>query len=104
MDRRFWPVRTTTIDIEALKRDRDQLWAEAAQHEREGASIVLDRTLWQPAHVEQEEREERDPWDDKLLDIVGEVEHGEERISSTDLLSIVIGSISADSATSTTSD
>jgi hypothetical protein len=90
-DRRFWPVRTATIDIEALKRDRDQLWAEAAQRDREGTSIVLDRTLWQPAHVEQEEREERDPWDDKLTDIVGEIEHGEERISSTDLLSIVIG-------------
>jgi len=90
-DRRFWPVRTTTIDIGALKRDRDQLWAEAAQREREGASIVLDRKLWGTARVEQEAREEQDPWDDVLAETIGTVEQGEERVSSTDLLGLVLG-------------
>jgi predicted P-loop ATPase len=90
-DRRFWPVRTTTIDIEALKRDRDQLWAEAAQQEAEGASIVLGRKLWNPARAEQEAREESDPWDAALAETVGTVEQDEERVSSADLLTIVLG-------------
>jgi len=89
-DRRFWPVRTTIIDIEALRRDRDQLWAEAAQREREGASIVLDHSLWNAARVEQEAREESDPWDDMLADVVGTVEGDEERLSATDLLTLVL--------------
>jgi hypothetical protein len=90
-DRRFWPVRTTIIDIEALKRDRNQLWAEAAQRESEGATIVLDRKLWDAARVEQEEREEADPWDDVLTETIGTIEQGEERVSTTDLLSVVLG-------------
>jgi hypothetical protein len=89
-DRRFWPVKTSTIDIEALKRDRDQLWAEAAQREREGAPIVLHHELWEAAGAEQQEREESDPWDDVLSEAIGETEQGEERVSSTDLLSIVL--------------
>ena len=90
-DRRFWPVKTTDIDIEVLKRDRDQLWAEAAQREHEGASIVLRRELWEAAGAEQQAREEYDPWDDVLAEATGEIEQGEERIFSRDLLAIVLG-------------
>jgi hypothetical protein len=90
-DRRFWPVPTTTIDIEALKRDRDQLWAEAAQRESEGVSIILDRKLWDPARIEQEAREEADPWDDVLSEVIGTVEQGEERAETSELLTTVLG-------------
>jgi len=89
-DRRFWPVKTTTIDIEALKCDRDQLWAEASAQEP-GASIVLQRELWETARIEQKAREEHDPWDDKLIRVVGPIQEGEERASSVDLLEIVLG-------------
>jgi predicted P-loop ATPase len=90
-DRRFWPVKTTNIDIEALRRDRDQLWAEAAQRERDGASIMLQQELWEVAGVEQQAREEYDPWDDKLITASGTIEQGEERVSSADLLETVLG-------------
>jgi predicted P-loop ATPase len=90
-DRRFWPIRTTTIDIEALRRDRDQLWAEAAQQEKSGSSIILDRKLWSPARVEQTQRVEADPWDDVLTGAIGTIEQDEERVSTTDLLTIVLG-------------
>jgi hypothetical protein len=89
-DRRFWPIKTGTIDIEALQRDRDQLWAEAARQESEGASLVLRRELWNTAGAEQQQREESDPWDDVLSQTIGEIEQGEERVSSTDLLTIVL--------------
>jgi hypothetical protein len=90
-DRRFWPVRTATIDIKALKRDRNQLWAEAAQREREGVSIVLDQRLWEAAGVEQQKREESDPWDDILYDLIGAVEQDEERVLTKELYGTVLG-------------
>ena len=90
-NRRFLPVKTGNIDNEALVRDRDQLWAEAACLEAKGHSIELPRELWKAAHEEQEQRRETDPWEDALADVEGEVIEGEERISSAKLLALELG-------------
>lgn len=66
-NRRFYPVRVSRIDLDALARDRDQLWAEAVhrlQHGEHWWPITDDeRTLCQS---EQDERREVDPWEDIL--------------------------------------
>jgi predicted P-loop ATPase len=89
-DRRFWPIKTGNISIEALTKDRDQLWAEAAAREP-NEPILLRRELWNIARTEQEAREEADPWDEILGQTVGTVEQGEERVFSRDLLTTVLG-------------
>lgn len=40
-NRRFWPVRVERFDLEKLRTDRDQLWAEAARAEALGETIHL---------------------------------------------------------------
>jgi hypothetical protein len=65
-NRRFWPVRVKRLDTDALRRDRDQLWAEAAAREASGLSIRLDQKLWAVAAAEQERRVASDPWFEAL--------------------------------------
>ena len=66
-NRRFWPVRCGTIDIPALVRDRDQLWAEAVARFRAGAIWWLDTPeLLAEAAAEQEKRYQADAWDDLI--------------------------------------
>jgi predicted P-loop ATPase len=66
-NRRFWPVRVGHFDVEALARDRDQLWAEA--HARRNESIRLDREFWGEARAQQQKRETTDPWERELAEI-----------------------------------
>jgi predicted P-loop ATPase len=67
--RRFWPVACTSIDIESLARDRDQLWAEAVDKYKVGARWWLDTAdLVREAESEQMDRYEGDPWDGKIAD------------------------------------
>jgi hypothetical protein len=47
-----------------VKRDRDQLWAEA--HARREESIRLDPSLYQAAAAQQKQREEEDPWEPEV--------------------------------------
>jgi predicted P-loop ATPase len=71
-NRRFWTLTASAennIDIEALKRDRDQLSAEAMVLDDTEMSIVLPQDLWGAAAAEQELRHETDPWEDILRNV-----------------------------------
>lgn len=66
-NRRFWPVECTSIDSEALVRDRDQLWAEAVARLRRGEPWHLrGNGEVEAARVEQDKRRERDPWEERI--------------------------------------
>jgi putative DNA primase/helicase len=61
--RRFWPVACGVIDLKALGRDRDQLWAEALVRFRDGAVWWLETPeLEALATAEQDARFEVDAW------------------------------------------
>ncbi|MBI5121315.1 MAG: toprim domain-containing protein [Rhodospirillales bacterium] len=63
-NRRFWPIRCGRIDLAALRRDRDQLWAEAVAIYKQGGIWWLDDPeLIALAKAEQEERYQTDAWD-----------------------------------------
>ncbi len=65
--RRFWPIECGAIRIDELRRDRDQLWAEARVRFEGGAAWWLDsKTLVETAAGEQQARYEGDVWDELI--------------------------------------
>ena len=66
-NRRFWPLRCGDIDLDGLRRDRDQLWAEAVMRYRAGAQWwIEDRELITHASAAQEARYQGDAWDARI--------------------------------------
>jgi hypothetical protein len=63
-NRRFWPVRVQRFNLEKLRADRDQLWAEAAEAEEFGGPLP---NLYETAATEQEAGL---AYDDPLIDVL----------------------------------
>ena len=64
--RRFWPVKVGDIDVPALIRDRDQLWAEAHFRWANGEATFMSEPLEGVAQEEQGARQDQDPWKDAV--------------------------------------
>ncbi|RTL62119.1 MAG: hypothetical protein EKK42_32855 [Pseudonocardiaceae bacterium] len=65
--RRFWPLELREpVDIAAIERDRNQMWAEAAALEATRESDVLPKKLWAVAAERQARQTSEDPWADVL--------------------------------------
>lgn len=62
-NRRFWPFDCTKADVDWVRQNRDQLWAEAAQREADGEAHWLDdQDAIDEAAASQEDRMVEDPW------------------------------------------
>ena len=66
--RRFWPIKVGVIDIEAIKRDRRQLFAEAVVAYKSGS------TWWEmpidAAQIEQDNRRVSDVWEELIAEYI----------------------------------
>jgi predicted P-loop ATPase len=71
--RRFWPVRVGKIQIENLRKDRDQLFAEAVKLFHEGESWWPD-AKFEKAHIQpqQEERFDEDAWEEIISEWIND--------------------------------
>ncbi|MDX1977125.1 MAG: VapE family protein, partial [Pseudanabaenaceae cyanobacterium bins.68] len=70
-DRRFWVIPITTpIDIEAVRVQRDQLWAAAVALYKQGESVYLSQDLDQVREELNKYFRSEDPWEDPIREFV----------------------------------
>ena len=69
-NRRFWGVAIGEINLDALKQDRDQLWAEATHLHRAGERWYLDKRFEQIAATEAAKRMSTDPWAVSIIALI----------------------------------
>jgi predicted P-loop ATPase len=79
--RRFWPIKANAIDIDALIKDRDQLFAEAVARHQEGMTWWPDKDFERQCIAPQQAaRYEADAWEENIanyLDTNSKVTVGE---------------------------
>lgn len=84
-NRRYWPVRCLTVNIDLLRETRDQYWAEAVhryrQHERWWPETEEEKTLFK---YEQDSRMQLDPWQYAIEDYM--LKESKDYYTSEDIL------------------
>jgi len=79
-NRRFWPIPLASpADIEAIERDREQLWAEAVYLRRQGFQWWLAPPLEAIAAKVQEAFLEDDTWDELIADWIERIARRDEQ-------------------------
>ena len=63
---RFWPAYVTKVNVDAILREREQLWAEATFRFMEGESWWLDDSTRDLAIAEQAKRQPDDAWTERV--------------------------------------
>jgi predicted P-loop ATPase len=80
--RRFWPVKTGTVDLDSLRRDRDQLFAEAVELFRDGFQWWPDKDFeTQYIEAEQDARYETDVWETSIVDYLSSLLPGDKKVT-----------------------
>lgn len=69
-NRRFWIAKCRDIDLKGLRRDRDQLWAEAHSRFIAGEDWYLSGDIERVAADQTERRRLVDPWQDELAQML----------------------------------
>ena len=68
-NRRYFPIKVGEVDVDGIKRDRDQLWAEAAHYEARGElTYISDPRLIKAHKAAQREREIHDEWEGMIAE------------------------------------
>jgi hypothetical protein len=65
--RRFWPVHCGKVDLDRVRAERDQLWAEAVTRHRQGEPFWLDEATEALAKEEQAGRQVENPWEARVI-------------------------------------
>lgn len=86
--RRFWPIKTSTIDLEYVKENRNQLYAEAVEMYKEGFEYfsVPDR-----AKEEQEARRSVHPWEDIIGEYLKDKMHSTAHLTTAEIWELALG-------------
>lgn len=79
-NRRFLPLEIKQFDLEALKRDRDQLLAEAVDEWEPHVQLTLPEELWEDAAERQKRYTLDDPIEELLATLKGDVRKAQERL------------------------